>query len=84
VGYPEMHKRRATLNYAFAKPCWQKYLHISETALTLLPYCCDVKVIGLQTGFKLFITTSVLQIGMGPAVSTSFEILKKGSCVNKT
>jgi hypothetical protein len=34
---------------------------------------------GLQTGFKLFITTSVLHIGIAAEFSDSLDTLKKGS-----
>ena len=47
--------------------------------LTLLPYCCMLKVIGLQIGFKLSFITSVLQIGIESPLSTILDILKKGS-----
>ena len=38
---------------------------------------------GLQTGFKLFMTTSVLHIGIAVALSDSLDTLKKGSYKKK-
>ena len=47
--------------------------------LALFPNFCILKCKGLQTGLRLSLTTSVLQIGIEPPDSTTLDILKKGS-----
>ena len=47
--------------------------------LALSPNFCMLKHKVLQTGLRLSLTTSVLQIGIEPPVSTTLDILKKGS-----
>lgn len=55
----------------------------TDNKLTLLPNCWELRQTGFHIGFKLLLITPVLQIGTEPPLSTTLDILIKGSYKQK-